>query len=107
MLAHDAVHGAEPEARAPGLGGEEGVEGALHLVAAHTVARVAHDDADLPAALGGRDGQRAAIRHGVEGVQEEVQEGLREPGLVATHRWELGEGELDPYRHRAAVDSRL
>src|SRR4030042_6169984 len=65
---------AEPGPRA--FGGEEGVEQFIDILPGHTHARIGETDLD-PLPVGGQgvgDGELAALRHGLAGVEHAVRE---------------------------------
>ena len=92
MLAHDVEHGGEAEAGAVFLGGEEGVENLLEVLRRDAVAVVLHLELHVVAggqrrnlALGERGVAgaqphvaRAALGHGLHGVDHEVLEDLQD-----------------------------
>ncbi len=87
MPAHDAVDAAEAE---PGafvvLRGIKGLKAARFHLFAHADAVVFHGD-DEPAALQLRfDRDRAALRNGVDGIEDQVHQHLAQFRLVARHR---------------------
>ena len=68
------------------LGGEERIVDALNVLLRDAGAGVGNDHADA-FAVGSGNAQRSAIRHGVLGVQEQVQKHLLQPpGIAADQR---------------------
>src|SRR5207245_10184519 len=78
MFFDDAVADRESQAGAAtcGFGGEEGVEDAREIFALDAEARVGDFDFDVAVIRGAAHFEHAAGRHGVLGIQEEVQEDL-------------------------------
>ena len=132
VLAHDAVHGGEPEPGAFALlfGREEGLEHARARRGVHTGAGIADGEEDIRARLGidvllgvravdlhlvRFDGEDAAVRHGIAGVDGEVQEHLVNLRRISTNRSQLrcqDRGELDllsdqPAQHLVRVGDDL
>jgi len=100
-LPGEAVDHRQPEPRAlpDGFGGEEGVEGPGGHVVTHACAGVGHADAHVGPvrarrirgrigheAVGGRDGERAAVRHGVARIDRKVENGILELMWIAERR---------------------
>ena len=94
-----------PGALADRLGGEEGIEDLALDLLRHAGAGVGHFDAHIIARrhdggaqcarlrhglIGGVDGHRAAGRHGVAGIDHQVDDGVAELGFVGMHRPEIG-----------------
>src|SRR5271169_6750074 len=96
MFLDDAVGDGKTEAGAAGLafarrslGGEEGIVNALNVLGSNARSGVGHADADALAVERGH-AQRAAARHGVLGVQEQVQEHLLQSSRIPLNRGQLG-----------------
>ncbi len=82
VLLHDAVAGREAHAGAVvALCGEEGLEDVLLHLVAHADARIADVHAHLPGPVRvGVEAERTALGHGLDGVQDEVDEHLAQLG---------------------------
>src|SRR3989338_369136 len=85
VLLDDAVADGQAQAGAPagGLGGEEGVVDLAQVLRGDADAGVADLDLDAAVVVAGADGELAALRHGVAGVDQQVQEDLLELAGVA------------------------
>ena len=87
MAFRHAVHHGESQAGAAlALGREEGLQAAAPGFLVHAHARVADFDDDAVAAVpvaARADGQRAAVRHGVHGVEHQVHQRVAD---LALHR---------------------
>src|SRR5579859_78425 len=64
------------------LGGEEGVVNAMNMLLRDSRSTIRYGDAD-PLPIRSRDFERATIRHGIFGVQEEIQEDLLQSSGIA------------------------
>ncbi|KAG1388432.1 hypothetical protein G6F59_015963 [Rhizopus arrhizus] len=83
----DALAGHQPQAGTVGLGGEERVEQVRQRVRIHADAFVGHPDvhpvhAIALAGMAGNQAQAAAIGHGLDRVQRQVQHDLLQLGVV-------------------------
>ena len=119
---HHGVRQGQPEADALplALGGEEWVQHLSHDLARHARPGVAHHERRVTVPPGGQrrggwvsrrrrrvhlDGHRAAVRHRVPRIQDEVHDNLFEVDTVGGHQV-FGCGQTRPYRHLLA-DQRL
>ena len=101
---HDAVRDRQAEAGPVlRLRREEGLEAALPDRLAHAGARVLDDAHDAIALGPRRERQGPALRHRVERVEEQVQEGLPQLGGIAGHRRHRREVEPHRVRHGARL----
>ncbi len=91
--ADDAADDEEAEAGALGFGGEVGLEDVAHVIHGDAAAGVGEGDEDERLILGGGDAQDAFALHGLEGVFNDVVEGLLELPAVDLQQGEVG-GEL-------------
>ena len=100
---HDRVGHRQPEPGAHfALGREEGIEDALPHVLGHADARVGDRQHHVIVPLGARvDAERSAVRHGVDGVQDQVGDDLVELGGPAHDGGQGREPEVEPERHAA------
>ena len=127
MLGDDPLHLRQPQPRPPArlLGREEGLKNVVQVLGANAGARVAHDrpapiprPPPPPRARAGRphrraaqaDVQRAAVRHGIAGVERQVHDHLLHPRRVRQHEVlarRIVELDLDALRQRLPQQLRL
>src|SRR5271157_2886231 len=87
MLLNDTVSHREAEAGAlaHSLGGEERIVDAVHVLGGDAMSRIGHFGPGSRAFRPGAHFQRSAGRHGVAGIQEEVEKHLLKLAGVAVH----------------------
>ena len=121
-LLDDAVDGGQAQARALAhrLGGEEGIEDLALDLLGHADAGIGHFDADIVAGrhdrgaqrrrlghrlVGGLDGDGAALRHGVAGIDHQIDDGVAKLRLVGMNRPEIVAAlhiQADAFAHQPA-----
>ena len=118
VVLHDAAGDGQAEAGAVGAAGKEGLEDAradrLRDAAAGVRQVELHDAAEGRGLLGAGHGEGAAMRHGVEGIEREVEDDLLQLALVALdqHRarrrrvvqLDAGLRELGAQQHERVVE---
>ena len=87
---NDAVDDGEAEAGAAGVGCEAGLEKVALLFVGHAGAGVGEGNGDGVGGGVGGNGESAAIRHGVNGIEDEVEDGLFDLGAVGGDEGKVG-----------------
>ena len=83
------------------FGGEKRFQAASARFLRHARARVGDPQAQFPVVQGSVNAQGAALRHGIDGVEDQIGEHLAQFGRIARQRGQLGCSALDIDLHAA------